>query len=155
MSSGKKPVWWQRLLAAFASLCLTLLLVVCLIAIYDWRHDSYFHWFNGGEIQIVGTTLIVGAAVVILTFLLFVTPLVLIWPTASQLKHGHGLMGVSLLWPPIFDCILSPHENIAQRIRNWGHSPKPYMYMELAALFACGCYLLALNKLYKQQSQRP
>ena len=142
MELRTEAAWWQRLLFGFGALLFTLLLTIVLSVIRDYRREpAYFHWSNGGESQIVAFTLIYGGLVILATYVLFVVPLVLLWPAESQRKRWYAMLCVALVWPPLLLGItLRGRPSILfQEVRR---SPGPFGWLELLALCTCGCYLL-------------
>lgn len=107
-------MWWKRLLSALGALIFTLLLTVALITIRDFRRDPNLQWFNAGESQVVGFSLIVGGLFILATFVLFVTPLVLLWPAASQRKHWYAMLSVLRCFGPLCSTGSSPDVLVAQ-----------------------------------------
>jgi hypothetical protein len=87
MELGTEVVWWKRLLSSFGALAFTLLLTMVLYTINDFRREPNLQWFNGGESQIVVGLLVYGGLIVLVAYVLFVVPLVLLWPAESQRKH--------------------------------------------------------------------
>ena len=98
MSRPAQVSWWIRLLLAFASLIPTLLFMVLFFVVRDYiQIPENVHWGNAGEEQVVGVVAIYGGFASLLTYALFIVPLVLLWPVQSQLKHWYALLLVSLM----------------------------------------------------------
>jgi hypothetical protein len=126
MGLATEVVWWKRLISALGALVFTLLLTTGLYTINDFRRVPNLHWFNAGESQIVVGLLVYGGLIVLETYVLFVIPLVLIWPAESQRKHWYAMLCVAMLWPPLLT------GSIIGRL-------------ELFALCSCGCYLFLIH----------
>ena len=135
MELGTEVVWWKRLISAFGALVFTLLLTTGLYTINDFRRESNLQWFNGGESEIVVGYLVYGGLIVLVAYVLFVVPLVLLWPAESQRKHWYAMLCVAMLGPPL----------LTGTIIGLGR-------LELFALCSCGCYLLLIH--WQQGRQR-
>src|ERR1700688_1255768 len=101
MELGTEVVWWKRLISAFGAQVFTLLLTTGLYTINDFRREPNRQWFNAGESQIVVGYLVYGGFIVLLGYVLFIVPLVLLWPAESQRKHWYAMLCVAMLWPPL------------------------------------------------------
>jgi hypothetical protein len=123
MALGTEAVWWQRLLSAFGALLFTLLLTIVLLTINDFRRDPGLQWFNGGESQIAAYMLIVGGLVALATYVLFVVPLVLLWPAKSQRKHWYAMLCVAMLWPLLLNGIIIRRDRPPVLFKEIRHDP--------------------------------
>jgi len=145
--SAYSPLW--------GALIFTLLLTVALITIRDFRRDPNLQWFNAGESQVVGFSLIVGGLFILATFVLFVTPLVLLWPAASQRKHWYAMLCVAMLWPPLLNGIISGRAGSpATLFTEFRHNPGLFGWLELFALCSCDCYLLSIHWQHRRLRER-
>src|ERR1700730_17684223 len=126
MGLGTEVVWWKRLLSSFGALAFTLLLTMVLYTINDFRREPNLQWFSGGESQIVVGLLVYGGLIVLVAYVLFVVPLVLLWPAESQRKHWYAMLCVAMLGPPLLTGTIIGR-------------------LELFALCSCGCYLLLIH----------
>jgi hypothetical protein len=145
MELGTEVVWWKRLLSAFGALVFTLLLTTVLYIINDFRREPSLQWFNGGESQIVVGLLVYGGLFVLAAYVLFVVPLVLLWPAESQRKHWYAMICVAMLWPPLFWGIIIRHDRPSRFFEEIRHNPGLYGWLEFFALCSCGCYLLLIH----------
>jgi hypothetical protein len=145
MRSGTEVVWWKRLLSGLGALIFTLLLTIVLHTINDFRRDPNLQWFNGGENQVVAYGLIMGGLVVLATYVLFVVPLILLWPAESQRKHWYAMLCVAMLWPPLLNGIIIRRDRPSILFEEIRHYPGLYGWLELFALCSCGCYLLSIH----------
>jgi hypothetical protein len=148
MTLGTEVVWWKRLLSGFGASVFALLLTIVGIVIRSYRIDpNYFHWSNGGESQVAAYLLIYGGLVILTTYVLFIVPLVLLWPAESQRKHWYAMLCVAMLWPPLLFGInvLGQPSILFHAVRR---SPAPFVWLELLALCSCGCYLLLIRWQY-------
>src|SRR5260370_40966425 len=84
--------------------------------------------FKRGESEIVVGYLVYGGLIVLVAYVLFIVPLVLLWPAESQRKHWYATLCVAMLWPPL----------LTGTIIGIGR-------LELFALCSCGCYLLLIH----------
>ena len=140
--------WWLRLSVGFAVLLPTLLAMVFYAAVRDYvRSPQDFHWGNGGEEQIVGATVIFGGLGALSTYVLFIMPLVLVWPVRSQLKHWYAFIAVALLWLPL----ALPVAGNARLIDTLHDILHPFRrdlvwLLEPFALLASGSYLFLLHR---------
>jgi hypothetical protein len=137
--------WWKRLLSGFGALIFTLLLTVALHTINDFRSDPNLELFNAGESQVVAYELIIGGLVVLATYVLFVAPLVLLWPAKSQRKHWYAMLCVAMLWPPLLFGIIIRHDRPSILFEEIRHAPGLFGWLELFALCSCGCYVLSIR----------
>jgi hypothetical protein len=145
MGSGTEVVWWQRLLSGLGALVFTLLLTIILFTIRDFRREPNLQWFNGGESQVAAYTLIYGGLIVLATYVLFVVPLVLLWPAESQRKHWYAMLSIAMLWPPLLFGIIFWRDRLSTLFEEIRHNPSLFGSLELFALCSCGCYLLLIR----------
>lgn len=102
MNRPVRITWRLRLLLAFLVLVPMLLLMIVSATVRDYiQTPQNFHWGNGGEEQIVGAIAIYGGLGALCTYVLFIVPLVLLWPLRSQLNHWYAFLLVSLVWVPL------------------------------------------------------
>jgi hypothetical protein len=143
MKSRTEATWWQRLLYGFGALVFTLLLAMALVLLANFVRYPKLHLWDGGVIQSFGYLLLFGGGIALVTFLLFVCPLVLLWPAESQRRHWYGMMCAAIIWPPLVNWIIfRPHPHFVQDIRR---EVGLYGELELVAICSCGCYLLLLR----------
>src|ERR1700730_7060551 len=128
MGLATEVVWWKRLISALGAFVFTLLLTMSFYPINDFRRVPNLHWFNAGESQSVVGLLVYGGLIVLESYVLFIVPLVLLWPAESQRKHWYAMLCVAMLWPPLLTGTI---------IGIWR--------LELFALCSCGCYLLLIH----------
>ena len=152
MNQPARVRWWVRLLLAFASLFPALLgfLLVTVIRDSMWMPQD-FHWGNAGEEQIVGYFAIVVGFGALITYVLFIAPLVLLWPVRSQLKHWYAMLLVSLLWLPPAGAVAgnARPEAMLHDLLHPFH-PDILWFLEPFAPLACGVYLLLLHRAVKR-----
>lgn len=144
MVSTFDVVWWQRLLFGLGALIFNLLLTIALVAIHDFSYNPGLQWGNGGEIQMAGYILIFGGLAILATYVLFVVPLVLFWPVASQRKHWYVMLCIAMIWPPFLYGMLQ-HEHLSMHLKEIRQYPGLLKWPELFALCSCGCYLLLIH----------
>ncbi len=136
--------WWQRLLLGLLALVITLTIMIAVVVVRDFRREPDLQWFNGGEIQVVGYLGIMDGIACLATYILFVAPLVLLWPAWSQRKHWYAILAVAMLWPPI--AILMLHwQNPSLALHEFVHFSGILLLPELFAIFSCGIYLLLIR----------
>ena len=85
----------------FAATLFTLFLAVALVAALSFFREPSLHWFNwsaSGGIRLAAFALIPGAMIALAMYII-VIPLVLLWPTKSQLKHWYAFLCVAALLP--------------------------------------------------------
>ena len=144
--------WWQRLLLAFAALVITLVALVVFFTVRDYvQSPRDFQWGNGGEEQMVFAFGYFGGLGELVTYVLFVVPLVLLWPVRSQLKHWYAPLLVSLLWlPPVWAILSNARPGDMWRDFRHPFHPDLLWLIEPFAPVACGLYLLLLHRLAKR-----
>jgi hypothetical protein len=145
MGLGTEVVWWQRLFFGLGAPVFTLLLTLVLLTIRDFRREPDLQWSNGGESQIAAYMLIYGGLIVLATYVLFVVPLVLLWPAESQRKHWYAMLCVAMLWPPLLFGIIFRRDRLSILFGEIRHSLRLFGWLELFALCSCGCYLLLIH----------
>src|SRR5450756_1186844 len=133
MGSGIEVAWWRRLLSGLAALVFTLLLTILLLAIRDFSREPDLQWFNAGEIQTSAYLFVYGGLLVLTTFVLFVAPLVLLWPTGSQRKHWYAILCVSMLWPALLFGIFFGHNDLRALFGEFRHDLGVFGWLELFA----------------------
>jgi hypothetical protein len=146
--------WWKRLLFGSLALLFTLLLTIALIAIKDFRREPNLQWLNGGEIQMVGYVLIFGGLAILVTYICFVVPLVLLWPVESQRKHWYAMLCVSMLWPPLLVGV-AEWPSPSGFFGDLRADRSLYAWLELFALCWCGCYLLLIYRYHRRAKDPP
>jgi hypothetical protein len=145
MGLGTEVVWWRRLLSGLGALVFTLLLTILLFTIRDFRREPDLQWSNGGESQIAAYLLIFGGLIVLETYVVFVVPLVLLWPTESQRKHWYAMLCVAMFWPLLLEGIIFRDVRLSILFGEIRHNLSLFGWLELFALFSCGCYLLLMH----------
>jgi len=136
--------WWQRLLFGFLALAPTLLLLEAWAVLGALRLDPNAQWSNGGIGQVVGFTGIMGGIACLATYILFVVPIVLLWPAWSQRTHWYAMLAVSMLWQPIATMLLLRQHPVLA-LQQIPHSPSTLLLPESLALLSCGSYLLLIR----------
>jgi hypothetical protein len=147
MGLGTEVVWWRRLLSGLGALVFTLLLTILLFTIRDFRREPNLQWFNGGggESQVAAYMLIYGGLIVLATYVLFVVPLVLLWPAESQRKRWYAMLSVAMLWPPLLFGIIFRRDRLSILFGEIRHNLGLFGWLELFALCSCCCYLLLIH----------
>jgi hypothetical protein len=105
-----------------------------------FRLDPNTQWSNGGVLQLVGYIGIMGGVACLATYIFFVAPLILFWPSWSQRKDWYAMLAVAMLWPPAATVMLHwQHPTIA--LQQMFHFPSSLALPELFALFSCALYV--------------
>jgi hypothetical protein len=150
MGSDLTVAWWQRLLFGFGASVFTLFLLIAIVVARDFWQDPTLQWGNAGEFQIAAYIFILAGLGFLITSILFVVPLVLIWPADSQQKHWYAVLCVTMLWPPILMVLIERHHP-SMFFHELRSNVVMYGGLELIALFACGCYLLSIRWQYSRR----
>lgn len=96
----------------------------------------------GGNIRLTVLFGIIQVYVAGASYFMFVVPLVLFWPAEAQIRRWYVMLLLSALWLPVmFDVLM--RESPRDLFRNGGIL---LFWMEMAALPACGLYLLPLRR---------
>src|SRR5450432_3274010 len=91
------------------------------------------------------TFLIIGGVMLLIIYVAFVVPLVLLWPVRAQRKYWCAMLCASMLWPPLFSGILHAGRSPLIVFAEIRQSPGFYCHEELFALCCCACYLLLVR----------
>ena|SRR5271155_3756883 len=150
MNSETTVAWWQRLLFGFGASLFTLLLLIAGVVARDYWRDPTLQWGKWGEVQVAGYIFIFVGLGFLITYILFVVPLVLIWPAESQQKHWYAMLGVTMLWPPIL-MVLIERQRPSMFFHEIRYNLSMYSWLELFTVCACGCYLLLLRWQYSRR----
>jgi hypothetical protein len=78
-------------------------------------------------------------------YVLFVVPLVLLWPAELQRKHWYAMLCVAMLWPPLLFGIIFRRDRLSILFGEIRHNLGLFGWLELFALCSCGCYLLLIH----------
>jgi hypothetical protein len=155
MGLRTEAAWWQRLLFGIGALVFALFLAIILFAITDYRRDpQYFQWSNGGESQVAAYVLIYGGLAILMTYVFFVVPLVLLWPVESQRRRWYAMLCVAMFWPLLVVFGINLHGDLSAFLYAIRRSPGPFVGLELLALCGCGCYLVLIHWQHRRLDAR-